>query len=82
MIRRMFDNKMNEVTFTISHRNDCPESLFWKFGPNGNVYVCTAKSKLTGDYNISIIQDYTKIPNWCPLLNQKNYITKVTGELL
>lgn len=40
------------------------------------------KSKLTGDYNISIIQDYTKIPNWCPLLDQKNYIKKVTGELL
>lgn len=82
MIRRMFDNKMNEVTFTISHCNDCPESLFWKFGPYGNIYTCMAKNKLTEDYNISIIPDYTKIPNWCPLLNQKNYITKVTGELV
>ena len=76
MIKRMLDNKMNEVTFTISHCNDCPESLFWKFGPHGNVYVCGAND------NISIIPDYTKIPNWCPLLNQKNYITKVTGELV
>ena len=39
MIRRMFDNKMNEVTFTISHCNDCPESIFWKFGPPGNIYM-------------------------------------------
>lgn len=55
---------------------------FEKFGPHENIYACAAKSKLTGDYNISIIQDYTKIPNWCPLLDQKNYIKKVTGELL
>jgi hypothetical protein len=47
-----------------------------------DIYACAAKSKFTGDYNISIIPDYTKIPNWCPLLNQKNYIMKVTGELL
>lgn len=78
MIKRMLDNKMNEVTFTISHCNDCPESLFCKFGLHGNVYVCGANE----NDNISIIPDYTKIPNWCPLLGQKNYIKKATGELL
>lgn len=55
---------------------------FGNLESHGNVYAYMAKSKLTGDYNISIIQDYTKIPNWCPLLGQKNYIKKVTGELL
>lgn len=73
---------MNEVIFTIQKCIDCPESIFWKFGSHGNVYACMAKSKLTEDYNISIIQDYTKIPNWCPLLDQKNYIKKVTGKLV
>ena len=73
---------MNEVTFTIQHCNDCPKSMFWKFGTHGNVYNCMAKSGDTGNYTMGIIPDFTKIPNWCPLLNNKNYIKGVTGEVV
>lgn len=73
---------MNEVIFTIQKCIDCPKSMFWKVSSLGDVYVCGARSKFAGNYNINVISDYTNIPNWCPLLDQKNYIKKVTGELL
>ena len=73
---------MNEVIFTIQKCIDCPKSLFWKLGQHNDMYACMARSKFSGNCNIDIIPDYTKIPNWCPLLDQKNYIKKATGELV
>lgn len=73
---------MNEVTFTVQHYNDCPKSISWKFTEHGRVYACTAKSKYSGNSTIDIIKDFTSIPNWCPLLNKKNYIKNASGEIL
>lgn len=75
---------MNEVTFTISHCNDCPESLFWKSELHNDTYVCGKFSENTKINTIKIVPIVSdnNIPYWCPLLGQKNYIKKATGELL
>lgn len=70
------DYTLNEVTFTVRHCNDCPESFPSGFGPYGQLYTCGANGQMKK------IKDFTSIPNWCPLLNKKNYIRKATGELL
>ena len=44
---------MNEVIFTIQKCIDCPESMFWKVSSLGDVYVCGARSKFSGNYNIN-----------------------------
>lgn len=69
------DYALNEVTFTVRHCNDCPESIPSGFGEHGRLYVCIANDGMRK------IKDFTSIPNWCPLLNKKNYIRKAAGEL-
>lgn len=69
------DYTLNEVTFTVRHCNDCPQSFPSGFGEHGRLYTCTI------DGVVRKIKDFTLIPNWCPLLNKKNYIRKAAGEL-
>lgn len=69
------DYTLNEVTFTVRHCNDCPQSFPSGFGEHGRLYTCTV------DGVVRKIKDFTLIPNWCPLLNKKNYIRKAAGEL-
>lgn len=69
------DYTLNEVTFTVKHCNDCPQSFPSGFGEHGRLYTCTV------DGVVRKIKDFTLIPNWCPLLNKKNYIRKAAGEL-
>jgi hypothetical protein len=45
------------------------------FGEHGRLYICIANDGMRK------IKDFTSIPNWCPLLNKKNYIRKAAGEL-
>lgn len=66
---------MNEVTFTVRHCNDCPESFPSGFGEHGRLYNCCYNGQ------VRKIGDFTSIPNWCPLLNKTNYIRKASGEL-
>ena len=71
---------MNEVTFTIQHCNDCPKSFPCGYGEHGRIYACAANK--SENSMMQRIKDFTSIPNWCPLLNKKNYIKNTSGNIL